>query len=98
MAIIRGMGERIVTNCLRIAGSYSRADALYTNLYLVEYLYRTLFGLRTYYCYDPDWESRSRHWRYPLLRSKEEYYYFRIFVEHYGTGKAIETVGQWISL
>ncbi len=36
--------------------------------------------------------------KYPLVRSKEEYYYFRIFVEHYGAGQAVETVGQWISL
>lgn len=36
--------------------------------------------------------------KYPLVRSKEEYYYFRIFVEHYGAGLAVETVGQWVSL
>jgi asparagine synthase (glutamine-hydrolysing) len=35
---------------------------------------------------------------YPIVRSKEELYYFRVFAEHFGTGKAIETVGQWISL
>ena len=33
-----------------------------------------------------------------LLRSKEEYYYFRIFAEHFGTERAVGTVGQWISL
>lgn len=32
------------------------------------------------------------------VRSKEELYYFRIFVDHFGQGKAAETVGQWISL
>jgi asparagine synthase (glutamine-hydrolysing) len=35
---------------------------------------------------------------YPLIRSKEEYNYFRIFVEHFGAGQAVETVGQWVSL
>jgi len=36
--------------------------------------------------------------KYPLVRSKEELYYFRIFTEHFGDGQAVETVGQWISL
>lgn len=36
--------------------------------------------------------------RYPMVRSKEELYYFKIFIEHFGTGKAVETVGQWVSL
>lgn len=36
--------------------------------------------------------------QYPLLRSKEEFHYFRIFVERFGAGRAVETVGQWISL
>ena len=36
--------------------------------------------------------------KYPLIRSKEELHYFRIFVEHFGDGRAVETVGQWISL
>ena len=35
---------------------------------------------------------------YRHVRSKEELYYFRVFAEHFGTGKAMETVGQWISL
>jgi asparagine synthase (glutamine-hydrolysing) len=34
----------------------------------------------------------------PLLRSKEESYYFRIFTAHFGEGRAAETVGQWVSL
>ena len=34
----------------------------------------------------------------PLVRSKEEMYYFRIFAEHFGTGHAVDTVGQWVSL
>jgi len=36
--------------------------------------------------------------KYPIIRSKEELYYFNLFTEHFGGGKAIETVGQWISL
>ena len=35
---------------------------------------------------------------YPIVRSKEELYYFRVFAEHFGTGKAMETVCQWVSL
>jgi asparagine synthase (glutamine-hydrolysing) len=40
-------------------------------------------------------EWRARH---PLIRSKEELYYFRIFTEHFGSSLAVETVGQWVSL
>jgi asparagine synthase (glutamine-hydrolysing) len=35
---------------------------------------------------------------YPMVRSKEELYYFQIFTEHFGSGRAIDTVGQWICL
>jgi asparagine synthase (glutamine-hydrolysing) len=35
---------------------------------------------------------------FPMVRSKEELYYFRIFAESFGTGKAIQTVGQWVCL
>lgn len=35
---------------------------------------------------------------YPLVRSKEELYYFRIFTEHFGDGRAVATVGQWPKL
>lgn len=35
---------------------------------------------------------------YPMIRSKEELYYFRIFTGHFGTGKAIDTVGQWVCI
>jgi asparagine synthase (glutamine-hydrolysing) len=35
---------------------------------------------------------------HPFVRSKEEYQYFRVFVEHFGAGRAVETVGQWVSL
>jgi asparagine synthase (glutamine-hydrolysing) len=36
--------------------------------------------------------------KYPLVRSKEELYYFRVFTEHFGDGQAVDTVGQWITL
>ena len=36
--------------------------------------------------------------KYHLVRSKEELYYFRIFIEHFGDGQAVETVGQWPKL
>ena len=32
---------------------------------------------------------------FPNIRSKEEAYYFNIFKDHFGAGKAAETVGQW---
>ena len=35
---------------------------------------------------------------HPVVRSKEEAFYFFIFADHFGTGQAVETVGQWISL
>jgi asparagine synthase (glutamine-hydrolysing) len=35
---------------------------------------------------------------HPVVRSKEEAFYFNIFADCFGTGKAAETVGQWISL
>ncbi|MBT8340861.1 MAG: hypothetical protein HKP58_16170 [Desulfatitalea sp.] len=34
---------------------------------------------------------------FPLIRSKEEYYYFKIFTKHFGEGHAVKTVGQWIT-
>jgi asparagine synthase (glutamine-hydrolysing) len=40
-------------------------------------------------------EAQSRH---PMVRSKEELYYFRIFTENFGAGKSVQTVGQWVSL
>jgi len=33
-----------------------------------------------------------------MIRSKEELHYFRLFTEHFGHGRAVETVGQWICL
>jgi len=35
---------------------------------------------------------------YPVIRSKEELYYFQIFTKNFGSGRAIDTVGQWIRL
>jgi asparagine synthase (glutamine-hydrolysing) len=35
---------------------------------------------------------------YPVVRSKEELSYFRLFAKHFGAGKAVETVGQWVSV
>jgi len=45
-----------------------------------------------------DEELAEAQREYPIIRSKEELSYFRIFAEHFGTGKAVETVGQWISV
>ena len=46
----------------------------------------------------PDSELAEAQATHPIVRSKEELYYFRIFSERFGAGKAMETVGQWISL
>ncbi|MGB2689742.1 MAG: asparagine synthase-related protein, partial [Desulfobacterales bacterium] len=35
---------------------------------------------------------------FPMVRSKEELYYFNLFKEHFGGGRAVDTVGQWIRL
>ena len=40
-------------------------------------------------------EAQSRN---PVIRSKEELFYFRIFTRHFSTPKAADTVGQWIRL
>jgi len=36
--------------------------------------------------------------KYPLVRSKEELYYFQLFTDNFGDGLAVETVGQWPKL
>ncbi len=36
--------------------------------------------------------------KYPIIRTKEELYYFGLFTVIFGTGRAVETVGQWVSL
>ena len=45
-----------------------------------------------------DQEFREMQAKHPVIRSKEEYYYFKLFIERFGTGKAVDTVGQWIRL
>jgi asparagine synthase (glutamine-hydrolysing) len=35
---------------------------------------------------------------FPIIRNKEELYYFRLFSQYFGPDKAVETVGQWILL
>lgn len=40
-------------------------------------------------------EARAK---FPIIRSKEELYYFNLFVEAFGDKKAIDTVGQWVSI
>jgi asparagine synthase (glutamine-hydrolysing) len=52
-------------------------------------------------CFDDnigDQELAEAQSKYPMVRSKEELHYFRIFTEHFGDGKSVETVGQWIRL
>ena len=46
----------------------------------------------------PDDELIEAQATYPIIRSKEELYYFRLFTKHFGAGRAVETVGQWHSL
>jgi asparagine synthase (glutamine-hydrolysing) len=45
-----------------------------------------------------DEELAETQARFPMVRSKEELYYFKIFTEHFGSGKAVDTVGQWICI
>jgi asparagine synthase (glutamine-hydrolysing) len=45
-----------------------------------------------------DEELAQARSRYPMIRSKEELSYFNIFVENFGDGQAVDTVGQWVSL
>jgi len=35
---------------------------------------------------------------YPIIRSKEEFFYFRLFTQYFESDLAVRTVGQWISL
>ena len=46
----------------------------------------------------PDHELDEAQAKYPLVRSKEELYYFRLFTKHFGSDRAVETVGQWLCL
>jgi asparagine synthase (glutamine-hydrolysing) len=45
-----------------------------------------------------DAEFKEAQKEHPVLRSKEELCYYRIFTEHFGYGRAVDTVGQWITL
>jgi asparagine synthase (glutamine-hydrolysing) len=45
-----------------------------------------------------DDELADAQGKHPVVRSKEELYYFRIFTEHFGANRAVKTVGQWICL
>jgi asparagine synthase (glutamine-hydrolysing) len=45
-----------------------------------------------------DAEFAEAQTAFPMIRSKEELYYFRLFAQHFGTDQAIGTVGQWVSL
>lgn len=45
-----------------------------------------------------DAEFKAAREAHSVIRSKEEYYYFKIFGRHFGDGHAADTVGQWISL
>lgn len=36
--------------------------------------------------------------RFPIIRSKEEYFYFKLFSEYFGEDSAIATVGQWVEI
>jgi len=45
-----------------------------------------------------DHELDGAQAEHPIIRSKEELYYFRLFTEHFGAERAVETVGQWLFL
>jgi asparagine synthase (glutamine-hydrolysing) len=44
-----------------------------------------------------DVEFLEEKQKFPLVRSKEELFYFRLFTEYFNAEKAVDTVGQWIS-
>jgi len=45
-----------------------------------------------------DQELAEAQAKYPIIRSKEELYYFNVFTEHFGSDHAVTTVGQWLFL
>jgi asparagine synthase (glutamine-hydrolysing) len=45
-----------------------------------------------------DEELKEAQQTFPMVRSKEELHYFRLFEQHFGVGKSVDTVGQWVSL
>lgn len=42
-----------------------------------------------------DQELKDAQAEFPIIRSKEELYYFNLFTKFFGKGKAVDTVGQW---
>ncbi len=42
-----------------------------------------------------DAEFKDARAKYPMVRSKEELYYLRIFTGYFGAGRSVETVGLW---
>ncbi|MBN1862894.1 MAG: hypothetical protein JW790_04560 [Dehalococcoidales bacterium] len=46
----------------------------------------------------PDRELTEAQAAQPLIRSKEELHYFRLFTGYFGSGPAVATVGQWLCL
>jgi len=42
---------------------------------------------------DSEYEDEKK--KYSIVRNKEEYYYFKLFINYFGEGKAVDTVGQW---
>jgi len=46
----------------------------------------------------PSHELAEFQSKYPVIRSKEELYYFRLFTGYFGADRAVDTVGQWLSL
>jgi asparagine synthase (glutamine-hydrolysing) len=46
----------------------------------------------------PDAELAEAQAKHPVIRSKEELHYFRLFTGHFGEGPAVATVGQWLLL
>lgn len=41
---------------------------------------------------------RAAQATHSMIRSKEEFYYFKIFTKYFGEGHSVDTVGQWITL
>jgi asparagine synthase (glutamine-hydrolysing) len=44
-----------------------------------------------------DRELEEARREFPIIRSKEELHYFRLFTGRFGRGRAVDTVGQWVS-
>lgn len=45
-----------------------------------------------------DAELDAAQEQHSMIRSKEELYYFKIFTEHFGAARAVDTVGQWLAI